>query len=97
MKRVDSIVDVLADSINIETLLQIDFDTDTVASLSDVRSLAGSGVIGVTLNSGTLTLTGSDATADDITFYTNGERENIIFLRVEVILPIQSQVQGMDK
>lgn len=41
--RVDSIVHVLADSINIETLLQIDFDTDTVASLSDVRSLAGSG------------------------------------------------------
>lgn len=41
--RVDSIVDVLADSVNIEALLQIDFDSDTLAKLSDVRSLAGSG------------------------------------------------------
>lgn len=71
--RIDSIVTVLADTANIETLLQIDFDTDTVASLSDVRSLAGSGVVGITLNSGTLTLTGDAGTADDITFYTNGD------------------------
>ena len=91
--RVDSIVDVLADSINIETLLQIDFDTDTVASLSDVRSLAGSGVIGVTLNSGTLTLTGSDATADDITFYTNGDGQYDLPAGGGN-LTIQSQVQG---
>lgn len=71
--RVDSIVDVLADSVNIEALLQIDFDSDTLAKLSDVRSLAGSGVVGVTLNGGTLTLTGDLATADDVTFYTNGD------------------------
>jgi len=89
----DSIRTVLADSINIEALLQIDFDMDTVASLSDVRSLAGSGVIGVTLNSGTLTLTGSDATADDITFYTNGNGEYNLPTGGGN-LTIQSQVQG---
>jgi hypothetical protein len=35
--RVDSIVAVLADTMNIETLLDIDLDTDTVADLSEVR------------------------------------------------------------
>lgn len=35
--RIDSIVTVLADTANIETLLQIDFDTDTLADLSEVR------------------------------------------------------------
>lgn len=35
--RVDSIVDVLADTTNIETLLQIDLDTDTIADLSELR------------------------------------------------------------
>lgn len=35
--RVDSIVDVLADTMNIETLLQIDLDTDTIADLSELR------------------------------------------------------------
>jgi len=33
----DSIVLVLADTVNIETLLQIDFDTDTLADLSELR------------------------------------------------------------
>lgn len=91
--RVDSIVDVLADSINIEALLQIDFDSDTLAKLSDVRSLAGSGVVGVTLNSGTLTLTGDLATADDITFYTNGDGEYNLPTGGGN-LTIQSQVQA---
>lgn len=35
--RVDSIVDVLADTANLETVLQIDLDTDTLADLSEVR------------------------------------------------------------
>lgn len=91
--RVDSLVDVLADSINIETLLQIDFDTDTLAKLSDVRSLAGSGVVGVTLNSGTLTLTGDAGTADDITFYTNGDGQYDLPAGGGN-LTIQSQVQA---
>jgi hypothetical protein len=36
----------LADTANIETLLLLDFDTDTVASLADVRAGAGGIVIG---------------------------------------------------
>lgn len=35
--RQDSIIAVLADSVNIEALLQIDFETDTLADLSEVR------------------------------------------------------------
>lgn len=35
--RTDSIVDVLADTANLETVLQIDLDTDTLADLSEVR------------------------------------------------------------
>lgn len=35
--RVDSIVAVLSDTLNIETLLDIDLDTDTVADLSELR------------------------------------------------------------
>lgn len=92
-RRLDSIADVLKDSVNIETLLQIDFDTDTLAKLSDVRSLAGSGVVGVTLNSGTLTLTGDAGTADDITFYTNGNGEYNLPTGGGN-LTIQSQVQA---
>jgi len=37
--RVDSIVSVLADTTNIETLMQIDFDTDTIADLSELKAL----------------------------------------------------------
>lgn len=92
-RKLDSIVNVLKDSVNIETLLQIDFDTDTLAKLSDVRSLAGSGVVGVTLNSGTLTLTGSGATADDVTFYTNGDGQYNL-PSGGGNLTIQSQVQA---
>jgi len=70
--RVDSIVDVLADTANLETVLQVDLDTDTLATKAYARSVGGGGTAGITLNSGTLTLDGSGGTADDITFYTNG-------------------------
>jgi len=73
--RVDSIVDVLADTGNLETVLQVDLDTDTLATKAYARSVGGDGggVVGITLNSGTITLNGSEGTADDITFYTNGD------------------------
>ncbi len=71
--RVDSIVDVLADTANLETVLQFDLDTDTLATKAYARSVGGGGTAGITLNSGTLTLNGSEGTADDITFYTNGD------------------------
>jgi len=71
--RVDSIVDVLADTANLETVLQVDLDTDTLATKAYARSVGGGGTAGITLNSGTLTLDGSGGTADDITFYTNGD------------------------
>lgn len=72
--RTDSIVDVLADTANLETVLQVDLDTDTLATKAYARSVGGGGggVVGITLNSGTITLNGSEGTADDITFYTNG-------------------------
>ena len=72
--RVDSIVDVLADTANIEAILLVDLDTDTLATKAYARSVGGGGggVVGITLNSGTITLNGSEGTADDITFYTNG-------------------------
>ena len=66
--RTDSIVDVLADTANLETVLQVDLDTDTLATKAYARSVG----VGITLNSGTITLNGSEGTADDITFYTNG-------------------------
>lgn len=73
--RTDSIVDVLADTANLETVLQVDLDTDTLATKAYARSVGGGGggVVGITLNSGTITLNGSEGTADDITFYTNGD------------------------
>lgn len=43
--RADSIVTVLADSANIETLLQIDLDTDTVATKAYARTYGGSGSV----------------------------------------------------
>jgi len=72
--RIDSIVDVLADTANLETVLQVDLDTDTLATKAYARLVGGGGggVVGITLNSGTITLNGSEGTADDITFYTNG-------------------------
>lgn len=72
--RTDSIVDVLADTANLETVLLVDLDTDTLATKAYARSVGGGGggVVGITLNSGTITLNGSEGTADDITFYTNG-------------------------
>ena len=75
--RTDSIVDVLADTANLETVLQVDLDTDTLATKAYARSVGGdgSGVTGVTLNSGKLTLTGDLATADSVSFYTNGNGE----------------------
>lgn len=39
--RVDSIVTVLADTANIETLLQVDLDTDTLSTKAYARSLTG--------------------------------------------------------
>jgi hypothetical protein len=71
--RVDSIVDVLADTANIEAILLVDLDTDTLATKDYARSVGGGSTAGITLNSGTLTLDGNDGTADDITFYTNGD------------------------
>lgn len=71
--RVDSIVDVLADTANIEAILLVDLDTDTLATKAYARSVGGGGTAGITLNSGTLTLNGSEGTADDIIFYTNGD------------------------
>ena len=90
---IDSLLTVLGDSVGIETLLQINLETDTVASLSDIRSLVGSAVIGVTLNGGTLTLTGDLATADDVTFYTNGDGQYDLPAGGGN-LTIMSQVQG---
>lgn len=71
--RVDSIVDVLTDTANIEAILLVDLDTDTLATKAYARSVGGGGAAGITLNSGTLTLDGNEGTADDITFYTNGD------------------------
>jgi hypothetical protein len=71
--RVDSIVDVLADTANIEAILLVDLDTDTLATKAYARSVGGGSTAGITLNSGTLTLNGDESTADDITFYTNGD------------------------
>lgn len=49
--------------------------TDTLATKAYARSVGGGGggVVGIALNSGTITLTGDGGTADDITFYTNGD------------------------
>lgn len=131
--RIDSIVGVLADTANIEAILQVDLDTDTLSTKAYARSvgelLSGAvsvadstgtaegsyvtgydfvtamqnqvhladstgnapgnyvtrkalidsiaanvgSIAGITLNSGTITLNGSEGTADDITFYTNGD------------------------
>lgn len=70
--RTDSIVDALKDTILLSTALNINLATDTVATKAEVRAVSGGGTVGITLNSGTLTLNGSEGTADDITFYTNG-------------------------
>jgi hypothetical protein len=93
--RVDSIVDVLADTANLEIVLQVDLDTDTLATKAYARSVGGdgSGVTGVTLNSGKLTLTGDLATADSVSFYTNGNGEYNLPAGGGN-LTIQSQVQG---
>ena len=70
--RTDSIVVALKDTIPLGTALNINLATDTVATKAEVRAVSGGGTVGITLNSGTLTLNGSEGTADDITFYTNG-------------------------
>ena len=71
--RTDSIVAALKDTIPLGTALNINLATDTVATKAEVRAVSGGGTVGITLNSGTLTLNGSEGTADDITFYTNGD------------------------
>lgn len=71
--RTDSIVNALKDTILLSTALNINLATDTVATKAEVRAVSGGGTVGITLNSGTLTLNGSEGTADDITFYTNGD------------------------
>jgi hypothetical protein len=93
--RTDSIIGVLADSVNIETLLQIDLSADTLATKAYARSVGGGGggVVGITLNSGTITLNGSEGTADDIIFYTNGNGSYDLPAGGGN-LTIQSQVQG---
>ena len=70
--RTDSIVKALKDTIPLSTALNINFATDTVATKAEVRAVSAV-TVGITLNSGTLTLNGSEGTADDITFYTNGD------------------------
>lgn len=45
----------------------------TRKALNDSIAANLGGAVGITLNSGTITLNGSDGTADDITFYTNGD------------------------
>lgn len=92
--RVDSIVDVLKDSVNVETLLNVNLSTDTLSTKAYARSVGGGGgSAGITLNSGTLTLTGDAGTADDITFYTNGDGQYNLPAGGGN-LTIMSQVQG---
>ncbi len=71
--RTDSIVAALKDTILLSTALNINLATDTVATKAELREVSGGGVVGITLNSGTITLNGDEGTADDITFYTNGD------------------------
>lgn len=69
--RVDSIVNVLADTVNIEALIQIDFDTDSIATKAYARSVGGGGtgsIDSLILNGGSLTISGDDR----LTFETNG-------------------------
>ena len=68
-----SIVAALKDTILLSTALNINLATDTVATKAELREVSGGGVVGITLNSGTITLNGDEGTADDITFYTNGD------------------------
>lgn len=66
----DSLTTVLGDSVNIEALLQVDFDTDTVATKAYARSVGGgiASIDSLILNGGSLRLTGDDR----LTFETNG-------------------------
>jgi hypothetical protein len=91
--RTDSIVDALKDTILLSTALNINLATDTVATKAEVRAVSGGGTVGITLNSGTFTLNGSEGTADDITFYTNGDGSYDLPAGGGN-LTIQSQVQG---
>jgi len=93
--RTDSIIGVLADSINIDDAFHFDHTTDTLATKAYARSVGGGGggVVGITLNSGTITLNGSEGTADDITFYTNGDGSYSLPSGGGT-LTLMSQVQG---
>ena len=83
--RTDSIVDVLADTANLETVLQVDLDTDTLATKAYARSVIDS----LILNGGSLRLTGDDR----LTFETNGNASYSLPAGGGN-LTIQSQVQG---
>jgi hypothetical protein len=75
--RVDSIVTVLADTANIETLLQIDFDTDTVATKAYARLVGGGG-------RGYVSLADSSATAEPNSYATGNMLEDGLALKLNL-------------